>query len=358
MCWKAEPKWTPPNAFDARAAWIGSFPERPNLALRVEAAAWRGRPVYFEVIGPWATPERGTAIQRMNPVMDWATTIWILAMISLGGMLAWRNLRQGRSDRKGAFRLTAYVFLGLWVATLLGSRVIINNLAFCFMIASMIWMLYIGLEPYVRRRWPVMLISWSRVLAGNFRDPLVGRDVLFGILIGILILLTPLPLFLSRIPGPIVFRLSHDTLLETLSSARLAASKFVFMAVWPVAVALMFLFLLFLIRLVVRRDFLAVGLFVLFLVVGYAPSDWQNAVQLLLSSGLTVVTLTRYGLVTLASAWFAFFALSNFPATLNFSQWYAGTAIVPLVAVLLLAAFACYTSLGGQKVFAGKLLEE
>jgi hypothetical protein len=32
----------------------------------------------------------------------------------------------------------------------------------------------------VRRRWPATLVSWSRLLAGRFRDPLVGRDVLAG----------------------------------------------------------------------------------------------------------------------------------------------------------------------------------
>jgi len=42
------------------------------------------------------------------------------------------------------------------------------------------WPLYIAIEPYVRRRWPVTLISWSRLLAGGIRDPLVGRDVLVG----------------------------------------------------------------------------------------------------------------------------------------------------------------------------------
>src|SRR5262249_32491412 len=35
-------------------------------------------------------------------------------------------------------------------------------------------------EPYVRRRWPQTLISWSAVLIGRLRDPVVGRDVLIG----------------------------------------------------------------------------------------------------------------------------------------------------------------------------------
>ncbi len=50
--------------------------------------------------------------------------------------------------------------------------------------------------------------------------------------------------------------------------------------------------------------------------------------------------------------------MSNFPVALNFSMWYAGIGLAPLVAVLALAVFAFYTSLGGQKVFQGSLLED
>src|SRR6185436_4012106 len=32
-----------------------------------------------------------------------------------------------------------------------------------------------------RRRWPDLLISWSRLMSGRVRDPMVGRDVLIGI---------------------------------------------------------------------------------------------------------------------------------------------------------------------------------
>src|SRR3979411_3038913 len=48
-------------------------------------------------------------------------------------------------------------------------------------------MLYLALEPYVRRRDPHTLISWSRLLAGQWRDPLVGRDLLIGAVYGVLL---------------------------------------------------------------------------------------------------------------------------------------------------------------------------
>ena len=46
------------------------------------------------------------------------------------------------------------------------------------------WLAYVAIEPIVRRRWPDLLISWTRLVSGRFRDPLVGRDALAGILGG------------------------------------------------------------------------------------------------------------------------------------------------------------------------------
>ena len=46
----AQPAWNPLASFDARAAWTGSWPgtTRP---LRVEAASFQGKPVFFSLIG-------------------------------------------------------------------------------------------------------------------------------------------------------------------------------------------------------------------------------------------------------------------------------------------------------------------
>ncbi|MCI0348599.1 MAG: hypothetical protein L0Z53_04165, partial [Acidobacteriales bacterium] len=330
----AEPIWTPPSAFDARAAWVGTFQEQHGLEMRVEAAAWRGRPVYFEVIGPWALTERGTAVQRANSMMVWTIIIIAIANILLAGMLSWRNWRQGRSDRKGAFRLMVFVFLGFSVATLVGSRVILQNSGFYVVHAIFVWILYLGLEPYVRRRWPSMLISWSRLLAGRFRDPLVGRDVLFGILVEIAFQMIGV-LVRNISPNTFDFLRINETLLKGLSGGRLVAGNLALFAVWPVVIALIALFMLFLLRLLARRDWLAVVLFTLVLVVpGIYIGNWRVVVLQILQVGLIAVALMRLGLVALAVALFANLALNTFPVTLNFSAWYAGIGLAPLVAVL------------------------
>ena len=72
---------------------------------------------------------------------------------------------------------------------------------------------------------------------------------------------------------------------------------------------------------------------------------------------ITVLALIRFGLITLITAMFVDEVLHSVPITTNFSAWYSGSTIVVVLVVLALAGFAFHTSLGGQKVFEGKLLE-
>ena len=51
-------------------------------------------------------------------------------------------------------------------------------------LAFVLWVFYLALEPYVRRFWPRTIVSWTRLLTRGPRDPLVARDVLFGMVWG------------------------------------------------------------------------------------------------------------------------------------------------------------------------------
>ena len=59
-------------------------------------------------------------------------------------------------------------------------RVVTLLLGRPFFLAACTWLCYVGLEPYVRRRWPYLLIAWTRLLDGRWRDPLVGRSLMVG----------------------------------------------------------------------------------------------------------------------------------------------------------------------------------
>ena len=100
---------TPPMAIDVRMAWTGSYTEGHPETVRVEAAAWEGKPVFFEVSG--ARRQIGNSSGE-QPFVGRVFGI-VLIILILGGavLLARYNLRMGRGDRRGAAKLAATVFL-------------------------------------------------------------------------------------------------------------------------------------------------------------------------------------------------------------------------------------------------------
>src|SRR6185503_8183065 len=62
---------------------------------------------------------------------------------------------------------------------------LIESLSHFLFLAGITWLIYIGLEPFLRRRWPNLIISWNRLLAGSYRDPLIGREILIGAVCGL-----------------------------------------------------------------------------------------------------------------------------------------------------------------------------
>ncbi|HKR00095.1 MAG TPA: serine/threonine-protein kinase, partial [Pyrinomonadaceae bacterium] len=190
-------QWTPPHAYDARVAWEGTYPNSPELPIRIEAAGYRGKPIYFEIVSPWKAPAQDVTREE-----DWGESVGFALVIAVffgvlfvGAFLAWRNLRLGRGDRRGAFRLALFLFITRMIFWASNTHHIptINeakNLLAAGLQSAVFWssfvgLMYLALEPFLRRRWPERVISWSRLLAGDWRDALVGRDVLLGAAFGV-----------------------------------------------------------------------------------------------------------------------------------------------------------------------------
>ena len=52
-----EPRWNPLHYSDARASWEGTLPPF-EVPARIEAAAYRGVPVWFDIVLPSTKPSR------------------------------------------------------------------------------------------------------------------------------------------------------------------------------------------------------------------------------------------------------------------------------------------------------------
>jgi hypothetical protein len=372
-----QPLWTPPVYSDARAAWTGSMAERPDVPMRIEAAAYHGKPVYFELIGPWTPPGRMQPYQPTvgERVLLVLFTILLLSMLVVGAVLALRNLRLGRGDRHGASRLAAVVFVAWAVQVFLGTHHVPNSdeleifvefLVWGVFLSAFFWVLYIALEPYVRRRWPATLVSWSRLLAGGFRDPLVGRDVLAGCLWGtsITALLqlrwfvrswlgdSPPPMTM----GPVWSLLGARTLLAGMSNGLNIALLFSFSC----------LFVLFLFRVLLRKEWAAAVASVLFFTVflnsgGLFAGGRSAATALvmgLILNSLSVFLLIRLGMLALVASAVFQFCFLGLPLTTQGSAWYAGISLTAILLMAAMAFYGFYTSLGGRPIFGGAALED
>jgi hypothetical protein len=352
----AQPEWTPLAAFDERAAWTGTDPAS-GAALRVEAAAWRGKPVFFRIIGPWSKPERmepGSA----NSGTQLAVIALIYTALISAGFIAWRHLRSGKGDYRGAFKLALVYGACLGATGLLAAHhtVTMDELATFWKTIStavinggVVWAFYLALEPWVRRSWPQTLISWSRCMTRGIRDPLVGRDILFGAGLGCAE--TALRLATLALHGKGGEPVMAD--LGTLVGVRAAGAAALQSWTSALFTAMFFFFILFVLRLVLRNQWLASAAFVVILtaVFGMGTSyPWVDTPANLLFAALYTVVLLRFGLLALVVTELVATCLLGVPRTLDFSSWYAAMGMAPLAICAALAFFGFRTSLGGRKL--------
>jgi len=361
----AQPQWLALAGFDARAAWTGSLAHTPNIATRIEAAAWHGKPVYFLVAGPWTRPDRmqPDVLPSRITITIWGLVTLLFAMEAAAGFLAWKNYRLERGDLRGASRLAIFVVCAAMLGwalevhhtpTFQEVNRFFHSVGAALLAAGMFWILYVALEPAARRRWPQSLITWTRLLAGSFRDPLVGGQVLIGVVLGMAF--TVLYFAGSR------FSQRHGRLVElhALLDARHLTAQFLQMMVQPILLALGTYFLFFLFRALFRREWLAAAAFVALF---SAPSAFGSAALVnttvaAVHCALMIVILVRFGLLPLTVGMFVYNLLSNFPMTTDFSTWYASSTIFALAAVLALTAYAFHTALAGRRLFKEGLLED
>jgi hypothetical protein len=269
-----EPLETPPFYADMQAAWTGVLPDRPEVPMRVEAAAYRGKPVWWSLKGPWTLPTR-TATASLSAVEIAASIIayCLLLVVVIGAVLfARRNLRIGRGDKRGAARLAYFSFIlsaVTWVfgehhvATFYELNLFVYLVSWAPFVAGILWLLYIALEPWVRRRWPNVLVGWSRLLAGSFRDPLVGRDLLVGCAGGaMLALVVSLQSSFDSwvgVPQGQPLALNLDVFLGARAIIRAVANQLEASPFY----ALGWLFFFFLLRVLLRREWAALALILL-----------------------------------------------------------------------------------------------
>jgi serine/threonine-protein kinase len=351
----AEPVWTWLAASDTRAAWTGTWSES-GRPLRVEAAALGGRPVAFMLISdsqkPW----------RMADDTSGETTVYLLILIIVtvvilagAAILARRNVREGRGDRPGAARLAAYisgVLLVLWLCdvhiTVTFGLFPLFLLALCTSIfyGVLMWTVYLALEPFVRRHWPRVLVSWTNVLTGHAADAVVGRDALIGVALGVWFALLLRAIFAITGDGPINFPGEVEMLLGLRSTVGVVLQE----ALYAIRNVLLYFFVLFVLRMLLRSQWAAIVAFTAFFTLLNALGNermWLGGVIGLLYFGTAAFVIVRFGgLLAFVVGAFVSSLLFDIVITLDSSAWYLGSNVFVLAVIAALAVWAFYTATG------------
>jgi tRNA A-37 threonylcarbamoyl transferase component Bud32 len=364
---EVEPRRVPPVHATERRAWAGHVPDA-DVEIRVEAAALAGRPVFFTVTGPWGVPAaaptaapRGSTLSAVTSVIE---ALVMPALMLAGVVLARHNVKLGRGDRRGAFRAAAAIFIATMLAWLLRGHVSPPGVEVNRMFAAMggalfdaavLWVTYLGLEPYVRKYSPASMIGWTRLIAGRWRDPRVGYDVMMGVATGLAMtvfyavhnLIPPL----AGQPEPMPLLIGDPGLL--LGTREVLGYVFA-RAATGIQGGMLCIVGIVVLRLLLKREWLtALAAILLFTPVAINGMFSEGTPVLDLVIGLAVIsvfvlTAMRVGLLATTAALTIHFLLLRAPITTDLSAWHApaGLWLVGIVAAIGLGA--CYIARHGE----------
>jgi serine/threonine-protein kinase len=361
---EAVPARIPPFAAEVRRAWTAAV---NGERVTVEAAAYRGRIVYAERFGVWQQSQAGGRVPPVGlanrPAQTLLAVLW-MATLAAVALLARRNVNMGRGDLRGAMRVAAVMLAGGIAFSIAGRHwvfdafwlwmVVSTQLGGPLFNAALVWLFYLGLEPSARRYWPRLLVGWTRMLEGRWRDPLVGQGLLAGVLLGTLLpVVATLPELGGRFFG--VAGAHPSFWIASLSPAMNYLSAVGGMALMGLKNSLGILGFMVVARFLLKRDMavFAATAFVAALAAtsGVAPFA-LDLTQAAVGGVATVLFFRRFGLLALAVGLGVNYVVRQTPWTLDYSRWFAWRPGLTCAIIVGVMVWGFVSVLGRQSAFA------
>jgi serine/threonine-protein kinase len=347
-----------PAPHDRQFAWRG---HGVADGLAVTATSLGGRPTFFsagdhvtidaEAISVWTT-------HRTSFMEAFFSTLIIVVFVG-AGIVAIRHLRRGVGHLQAANRAAAFVAVAGIAAGLLRAHHVasvvdefqftLGMAGWCLMWAAFTWVSYLALEPAIRRHAPHTLVAWTRLFAGRFTDPAIGREVLIGVwggLIAVALAAMRFRLYPARSADMVLY-----VALESLQSRRHFVFAHLFGLADGIETAMAAAFLLALMRLVASNVGLSACLVALVatpLTIGGFPISAADALLALAVTMSNAVVFVRAGLLALTTTYIVERLLVRFPVTLSSSAWYFPESAITLsmVAAVVVygASVTCFAS--------------
>lgn len=356
------PERTPSVNTDQRAAWTGRYPDK-DYDVRVEAGAFQGKPVYFTIIWPWTKLERtvtaaGAIASRRTRTQSIFGLVKMLLVLT-AAVLACVNAKAGRVDLRGANRLAIFMVAANMLVWLLGAHHVdavaeetlwLTALADAIGTGVLAWGMYLALEPWIRRYWPQALVTWSRVMAGRWQDPLVGRDIVVALVVG-----TISTAYLCMVTSFDTISMGEFQVQELLGARQILRVIAADLA-GVISTMLLYFMLLFLLRLLTRNTWRASAAFVVLWCVNHGMASGANDwwVSGLLSVPLTLlflVLLNRFGFLATVLASFVSDVFVDLIMTANLSAWYGQSTVIAVLMFVAVAAYGFKLAIGDGSLF-------
>lgn len=355
-----EAEYTPRVAADRLLAWDGRLASAGGHAVRIEAALLGGRPVSFAVLAahprnPAAMGVRLRTPEQRQSFVNHLQHALLIVLIVAALPLAHLSVTRGRGDLLGSLRLAGFVFavrLLMWVlqarhVASFDVEVELLGLALLGAMgeAAIVWLFYVALEPYVRQYWPQTLIAWHRALAGRLSDPLVGRNLLLGVILGVFwAIMLQLDQFLTNAVGLTARTAWRDAApLLPLLEGRYAVAQVLDAARYAIYQGLFLLLVTVLLRTVLKRAWLANLAAFVVIAPMFVPRGAHPFVSWIVIGlgclGVGLWVLQRFGLMPLVAATFTVAMLFSNPLSLNLQAWYGDAALLSLGVVTALAVY-------------------
>ena len=118
---RVEPRSIALDVTDQRIAWTGDYGSPMSVPVHVEAGAYQGRPVYFEVLFPWTTGG-GESRERSVSTPSRSSTFVGLIFFVVGAVFARHNWKTGRGDVRGAALVGVATFAALLLSLIMGAH--------------------------------------------------------------------------------------------------------------------------------------------------------------------------------------------------------------------------------------------
>lgn len=335
------PRLTPEAAFDRQRAW--EFDDAAESTVRLEIATFQDTIVWLRMLpdeGAVAAMDSEQASSRANLVFG---LIEMVALV-ICGLIARFNLRRNRADQRTAFRLAGFSFISMMIVWVLEANhvptgaeltLLKGRLSSALFRSAQLWVYYLALEPYFRRVWPHQLTSWIRLLNGQWRDSLVGRDLLIGASSAVWIMGIAHTAWSNPSgsgPDTGVAVLTANPIVPVLHNLRDLPLGMLMMLTVIVFGSIIF-----------RRRWAGVALFV-GLVAAVSSGEGTSVFGGVFIVCCVGVLLMRYGVLAYVAAPTLGIMLVRVPLGWDPSRWYADSAYPALFAVLAIAWWGFWTA--------------